>query len=199
MPKTPSGETRAKVYDFVYQRILHGEPPSIREVSDKFGFKSTATARQHLDALVDHGALQRVSGKDRGYRIPGAFVPGMVPIVGRVQAGGLSDAVEFVDGYVAVDGESAETSFALTVSGESMAGREIHDGDIVLVRRGAPVKTGDVVVALVGDEATVKTFHMSNNRVVLKAENADYSDIIPDPNGPDFTIMGRVYEVRRRL
>lgn len=199
MPKTRAGETRAKVYDFVFKRILLGESPSIREVQDEFGFKSTATAREHLDGLVDSGLLEQDFGKDRGYRIPGAFVPGMVPILGRVQAGRLTEAIESADGYVPVRAEFAETSFALTVSGESMAGLEIHDGDIVLVRRGAPIKQGDVVVALIGDEATVKTFRKAKSRIILKAENPDYPDIVPEPGVDEFTILGRVYEVRRRL
>jgi repressor LexA len=199
MPKTPAGETRAKVHEFVCKRILLGEPPSVREVRDEFGFKSTATVREHLDALVDSRVLEQESGKDRGYRIPGAFVPGMVPIVGRVQAGSLTEAIESAEGYVAVRAEFAETSFALTVCGESMAGRGIHDGDIALVRRDAPIKQGDVVVALIGDEATIKTFSKVRNRIVLTAENPDYPDIVPEPGAAEFRILGRVYELRRRL
>lgn len=199
MPKTPAGETRAKVHKFVCQRILLGEPPSVREVRDEFDFKSTATVREHLDALIDAGLLHHEPGKDRGYRIPGAFVPGMIPLLGRVHAGGLTEAVEFADGYVAVDANVAASSFALSVVGESMSGREIHDGDIVIVRSDEPVNQGDVVVALVGDEATVKTFSKRNNRIVLKAENPEYEDIVPDPQGAEFKILGRVVEVRRRL
>ena len=199
MPRTPAGETRAKVYDFVCRRILAGEPPSIREAQEEFGFRSTATVREHLDALVESGALEHESGRDRGYRLPGAFMPAMVPILGRVQAGNLTEAIEFAEGYVPVHPEFAETSFALTVVGESMAGREIHDGDIVLVRRDARIRQGDVVVALVGDEATVKTFKKVKNRIILQAENPDNLDIVPDPGGAEFKILGRVYEVRKRL
>lgn len=199
MPKTPAGETRAKVYDFVCKRILLGEPPSVREVRDEFRFRSTATVREHLDGLVDSGLLEQESGKDRGYRIPGAFVAGLLPILGRVQAGSLTEAIEMAEGYVPVGAQLAETSFALTVRGESMAGREIHDGDIVLVQRDAVIKQGDVVVALVGDEATVKTFRKFKNKIVLEAANPDYPDIVPQPDGPEFRILGRVFEVRRRL
>jgi len=187
------------VHDFVYRRILRGSPPSVREVQEAFGFRSSATARQHLDSLVEAGALEREPGRDRGYRVPGAVVPGVVPILGRVQAGSLSEAIESAEGYVAVGAEVAESTFALIVVGESMAGREIHDGDIVLVRRDEPVRQGDVVVALVGDEATVKTFAKSGPRIVLKAENPDYADIVPASDGPEFRILGRVVEVRRRL
>ena len=199
MPKTPPGETRAKVHDFVCRRILAGAPPSVREVQDEFGFKSTATVREHLDALVDAGVLEQDLRRDRGYRIPGAFAAGIVPILGRVQAGSLAAAIELADGYVAVPAGLAATSFALTVVGESMAGREIHDGDIVLVERDARIKSGDVVVALLGDEATIKTYIKRANRVVLRAENPAYADIVPDPTGPECRILGRVFEVRRRL
>ena len=98
MPKTPAGETRAKVHDFVCKCILLGVPPSVREVRDHFGFKSTATAREHLDALVSARVLEQDPGKDRGYRIPGGFVPGMVPILGHVHAGLLSEAIEIAEG-----------------------------------------------------------------------------------------------------
>jgi len=199
MLKTPPGETRAKLHDFVCRRILLGEPPSVREVQVEFGFKSTATAREHLSGLIDSGILEHEPGKDRGYRIPGAFVPGLIPILGRVQAGSLTEAIELADGYIPVRAEMAETSFALIVSGESMSGREIHAGDTVLVQRDVPIKQGDVVVALIGDEATIKTFNKVKNRIVLKAENPDYSDVIPDPAGPELKILGRVYEVRRQL
>lgn len=199
MPRTPAGETRAKVHDFVCRRILHGHPPSVREVQEAFGFKSSATGREHLDALVESGHLEQEPGRDRGYRIPGAFVPGLVPILGRVQAGSLTEAVEFADGYVPVEAGRAASSFALVVRGESMSGREIHDGDIVLVAHDATIKTGDVVVAMIGEEATVKTFTRHENRVVLRAENPDYEDIVPAADGPEFRILGRVFEVRRQL
>ena len=199
MPRTPSGETRAKIHDYVCQRILHGSPPSVREVQQRFGFKSTATVRQHLEALVDSGALEQESGKDRGYRVPGAFTPGVVPILGQVRAGCLAEAIELADGYVAVQTERAQTSFALRVVGESMSGIGIHEGDIVLVDSATPVKPGDIVVARVGDDATIKTFRPQKNRIILQAENPEFQDIELKPSVSDFEILGRVYEVRREL
>ena len=188
-----------RLRDFVLGRILGGTPPSVREVQDHFGFRSTATVREHLEALVEAGELEQESGRDRGYRIPGAFLPGMVPILGRVQAGALNAALENAEGYVAVRAERAQRSFALRVVGESMAGREIHDGDIVLVDRDARISPGDIVVALIDDEATIKTFRKQGRRIVLEAANPAFSDILPDPGNPDFRILGRVFEVRREL
>ncbi len=199
MPKSPAGKTRAAVREFVCQRILLGEPPSVREIQEKFGFRSTATAREHLNALIETGALEHEPGRDRGYRIPGAFMPGLAPILGRVQAGSLTEAIEVAEGYVPVRADEADEVFALKVVGESMAGREIHEGDVVLVRPGASIRQGDVVVALVGEEATVKTYTRRDNQIVLMAENPDYPDIVPARDGPEFRIVGRVFEVRRQL
>ena len=199
MAKSLPGATRAKIHDFVCRRILAGTPPSVREVQDEFGFKSTATVREHLDALVAAGALAQDPGRDRGYRIPGAFVPAMAPVLGRVRAGVPHAAIEFAEGYVPVRAERAATTFALRVVGESMSGRAIHDGDIVLVDRQAAVRSGDVVVALIGDEATIKTYTVVGKRVILKAENPDYADVIPAPTDSSFAVLGRVYEVRRSL
>ena len=199
MPRTPPGATRARILEFVSRRLLGGAPPSVREVQEHFGFRSTATVREHLDALVAEGALEQDSGRDRGWRLPGAHAVGRVPLVGRVRAGSLSEAVELADGYVPVDARDAEDAFALRVIGESMAGREIHDGDLVLVRRNATVRDGDVVVALIGEEATLKTYRKRGRQVIFEAANPDYADIVPDTRGPDVRILGRVYEVRRCL
>lgn len=199
MPKTPPGATRARIRDFVLTRVLAGAPPSVREVQEAFGFRSTATVREHLDALVAGGELDQESGRDRGYRLPGGFQPGLVPILGRVHAGALHEALADAQGYVAVPAERAARCFALRVAGESMAGREIHDGDIVLVERHAPLRSGDIVVALIGDEATLKTYRRVGRRVVLEAANPAYADIEPDADGAEFSILGRVIEVRRAL
>lgn len=199
MPKTPPGETRGKVLHFVRRRLLLGRPPSIREVQEEFGFRSSATARQHLDALVELGALLHDVGQDRGYRLPGVDIAGQIPILGHVQAGALNHAVETADGYVPVDARYVESCFALTVRGESMSGREIHDGDVVLVERDVPIRSGDVVVALVGEEATIKTYRKNGSTIILEAENPDYDNIIPSAQGPEFRLLGRVFEVRKRL
>ena len=105
-PKTPPGQTRAQIFRFVRERLLKGLPPTVREVQRAFGFRSVQTAREHLETLVAEGKLDKEPGKARGYRLPeesgGSFA--LVPLLGRVQAGALTTAVEDPDGYVPVQG-----------------------------------------------------------------------------------------------
>ena len=106
MGRTPTGETRRKVYEFVRDRLLAGQPPTVREVQDAFGFRAVQTARQHLERLVEDGRLVADRHKARGYRLPGAGREPrtvLVPMLGRVQAGALAEAVEDPDGYLPVD------------------------------------------------------------------------------------------------
>ena len=140
MGRTPTGETRRKVFEFVRDRLLAGQPPTIREVQDAFGFRAVQTARQHLERLVEDGRLVAGRHKARGYRLPGAAREPrivLVPMLGRVPAGALDEAIEDPDGYLPVDarGASAGDLFALRVRGESMTGVGILPGDLVIVRR----------------------------------------------------------------
>ncbi len=199
MARTIRGVTRTKILKFMRARIRAGMSPSIREVQDAFSFRSTATVREHLAALVAAGTLAQEPGRDRGFRLPGAKPPVLIPILGRVQAGPLTEALEDPLGYIPAESALIDQAFALRVSGESMRGREIHDGDTVLVYRNALIRHGDIVVARIGDEATLKTYQIRSGRVVLKAENPDFPDIIPVMDDLTFEILGRVFEVRRSL
>ena len=203
MPRTSPGRTRQQVYEFMRRRLVAGQPPSTREVQQHFGFKAVQSARQHLEALVAEGRLAKEAGRARGYRLPDTVsLPGpvkLVPQLGRVQAGALSEAIEDPDGYILVDDIQDDMEmFALTVRGESMLGAGILPGDTVLVRRQDTAREGDVVVALVGDEATVKRLSLRSGRVELHAENPAFAPIVP-ADGVDFRILGRVVEVRRKL
>src|SRR5512138_2256614 len=136
MPYTPTGETREKILQFVRERILTGRPPTVREVQGAFGFRAVETARRHLENLVAEGRLGREAGKSRGYRLPEA--PGLlyIPLLGRVQAGALTTAVEEPEGYIPVSFRQGQAGlFALRVRGESMTGAGILAGDIAVVRR----------------------------------------------------------------
>lgn len=200
MGRTPPGETREKIFAFVRARLLAGDPPTVREVQDAFGFRAVESARAHLEALVEEGRLEVVRGQARGYRLPGApeEPAKLVPLLGRVAAGNLRLAVEDPDGYVTVRHRGGGTQlFALRVEGESMIGAGILPGDIVIVRQQPRARTGDIVVALVEDEATVKRLRMQRNRIELLPENPAFSPIVPDPKS--VRILGKVIEVRRKL
>ena len=202
MGRTPTGETRRKVFEFVRDRLLAGQPPTIREVQDAFGFRAVQTARQHLERLVEDGRLVAGRHKARGYRLAGAAREPrivLVPMLGRVPAGALDEAIEDPAGYLPVDarGASAGDLFALRVRGESMTGVGILPGDLVIVRRQPAAANGDIVVALVENDATVKTFRARGRRVELRPENPAFDPIVLDAEA--VAILGKVIEVRRIL
>jgi repressor LexA len=201
-------------------RLLDGRPPTLREVRDAMGFRAVESARAHLAALVEEGRLAQRPGKARGYTLPESSgqggVPRLVPLLGRVPAGPLDLAIEEVEAYLPSRSGSNDELFALRVRGDSMRDAGIMDGDLVIVRRQPTASSGSIVVALVGDEATVKTLHIRNGtgtedgpdaaggtpagsrgRIELRPENPDYEPIVPDPD--ELQILGKVIEVRRYL
>lgn len=210
---TPRGPIRGQVLAFVREQLAAGSPPTVREVQQAFGFKAVQSARQHLEALVAEGRLAKAPGRSRGYRLPAVSGPAptirLVPRLGRVQAGALREAIEDPDhwdpeGWLAIE-ESApgEELFALTVRGESMTGAGILPGDTVIVRRQDTARDGEIVVALVRDEATVKRLKLRDGRLELWPENPAFAPLVfaPIALAPDteIRILGRVVEVRRRL
>jgi repressor LexA len=199
MGKTPAGETRERIYQFVRGRLLRGLPPTVREVQEAFGFRAVQTAREHLEALVAEGRLEKRSSRSRSYRLPGteAVPTVLVPLLGRVQAGDLSTAVEDLEGYIPYESSTGEELFALHVRGDSMSGAGILDGDIVVVRRQVFANPGEIVVALVDDEATVKRFRVRRGRAELHPENPAYEPIVP-PRG-EMKLLGKVIELRRTI
>jgi repressor LexA len=201
MGRTPPGQTREQVFRLARDRILAGRPPTVREVQEAFGFRSVQTAREHLELLVAEGRLTKEGGKSRGYglpQIPGMLPTVMVPLLGRVQAGALTAAVEDLEGYIPLQTRRAPGNlFGLRVRGESMLGVGILPNDIVIVRRQSSADTGDIVVALVDDEATVKRLKVRRKRIELHPENPDFEVIIPDPR--NVLLLGKVIEVRRQL
>ncbi len=199
MAYTKPGLTRNRIYQYVRQRLLDGEPPTVREVQAAFHMRAVQSAKSHLDALVKEGRLIKATGKSRGYRLPDVTQPNrLAPIIGRVPAGPFNMAVQEIEGYVPVRHHSTEqTIFGLRVSGDSMIDAGILPGDIVLVRAGAEVYHGDIVVAMIDDEATVKEFRRIGNRIHLRPHNDAYPILSPQPE--DLTIIGKVIEVRRHL
>jgi repressor LexA len=201
MPRTPAGETRDSVYRFVCERLMAGQPPTLREVQNQFGFRAVETAREHMQGLVSAGRLAKDPGRSRGYRLPeraGSLPTRLVPMLGRVQAGALTTAVEELEAWVPVQTRhSGDALFALRVRGESMLGAGILPGDIVIVRKDAPAANGDIVVALVDDEATIKRLRRtSGGRIELHPENSEFSVIVR--HASEVMLLGKVIEVRRQ-
>jgi repressor LexA len=199
----PRGTIRAEVLAFVRERLAAGSPPTVREVQQAFGFKAVESARRHLEALVAEGRLAKSPGRSRGYRLPaaGGATPQvrLVPKLGRVQAGALREAIEDPDGWLAFEGPDGDDGmFALTVQGESMTGAGILPGDVVIVRRQDTARDGEIVVAQVRDEATVKRLRLREGQLVLQPENPAFAPIVFAPE-TEIRILGRVVEVRRRL
>lgn len=200
MAYTPPGETREKVWRHIRDQLLAGQPPTVREVQRHFRFRSVESARSHLEALVAEGRLAKEEGKARGYRLPGpaASPKVLVPLLGRVAAGGLQEAIEDPQGYLPIESRrAADELLALNVEGESMVGAGILPGDVVIVRRQPTAEPGEIVVALVDGEATVKRLVRRREQWVLMPENPAYTPIVPPQR--DLRIIGKVVEVRRYL
>lgn len=201
-PYTPEGSTRDKVYRFVREQLEAGRSPTLREVQQAMGFRAVETARQHLVRLVEEKRLRKDPGA-RGYALPArdAVQSISVPLLGRVPAGGLEEAIEDYAWSLPVDVSSSmqrDALFALRVEGESMRDAGILPGDLVVVQMQPTARSGEIVVAMVDDEATIKTLRRVGRRVELHPENPEYQPIVPRPE-QEFRILGRVIEVRRHL
>jgi len=200
MGRTPAGQTRERIYRFMREQLMGGLSPTVREVQERFGFKAVQTAREHLERLVEVGRLDKRAGagRARGYCLPGRGAPlTMVPVLGRVPAGPVDLAVEDLEGYVPVEGHDDEELFGLRVHGDSMRDLGILDGDLAIVRKQSTARSGEVVVALIGEEATVKTLSRRGRRIELLPANSAYRPIVPEPH--EFSLLGKVIEIRRTL
>jgi repressor LexA len=184
---------------------VRGYPPSFREIGRQFGIKSTNGVKVHLDALERKGYITRGARVARGIEMnldaKAAGSVRQVPIIGRVAAGVPILAEQNLDGYLAVDTTfvQADGVFALTVSGDSMKDAGIYNGDYVLGKPVAQYFPGDVIVAIIGDEATVKRYYPEGDRVRLEPANSSYGPIIVEKGLYDFRIAGKVIAVMRRM
>ena len=186
-----------RIYDFLASYIQsRGYPPSVREIGEAVGLKSPSTVHFHLKHLEEAGVIEKGAGKGRAITLTAPPVPeDKVPIVGNVAAGSPILAEECIEDYLTFDtaGRSGEY-FALRVRGESMLGAGILPGDLVVVRRQETANNGEIVVAMIEDEATVKRLSRKNGRTWLLPENDDYSPI----DGTYAQILGKVAAVVRR-
>ena len=193
-----------QVYDFISDAILErGSAPTIREIGERFAIQSTNGVRSILTALIKKGYLRKTPNVSRGLELTSRRRGTVrhLPLVGSVPAGMPLLAEENVEGSIAVDVSFApsDDTFTLRVVGESMIGAGIADGDFVLVRRQQSAEPGDIVVAVIGDEATVKRFFPEPDRVRLEPENDAFGPIIVEYDTPGFYIAGKVVGLLRRI
>ena len=179
-----------RVLDFIEAELHAGKPiPTLREIAAKFGFGSHRAAACHLEALKRKGFVQSESGKARSLRVVSplaklcSFIVD-IPIFGTIPAGFASDRDQQPDGCVSVDVATigfkpTRNTFALRVTGDSMIGRHILDGDVVVLEHGPEPRNGQIVAALIDRESTLKTYVLKGGKPYLRAENPKYPDLIP--------------------
>ena len=191
----PLTKSQQKIYDFLKDRSQYGIPPSVREICAATGLKSTSTVHAHLKALENLGYISRDAGLNRAIHIEGCEQTAQVPILGKVTAGLPILAVEEMQGYLPITAsqQRGRELFALTVQGESMKNAGILDGDYVVVERTPTARDGDIVVALIEDEATVKRLYRETDCVRLQPENDAFEPIY----AKEVIILGKVISVVR--
>lgn len=188
-------ETQKRVFDFIKRVISErGIAPSVREIGAAVGLKSTSTVQYNLNALEMAGYIVRDPNLKRTIRLAGMGTNTVqVPLLGTVTAGVPILATEQIEEYIPVSLKKLGSYFALHVRGDSMINAHILDGDIVIVEQTAVAENGDIVVALIEDEATVKRFYKENGHFRLQPENDEYEPIIVD----ELALLGKVAAVIR--
>lgn len=175
--------SQRSILEFLEERFANGEaPPTYREICRRFGYRSPKAAADHVAALEKKGFLIREKGCARGLRLVRSTSG--IPLLGRIVAGLPSEALPEVEQRLPIDPTSfgireRSKAFAVRVTGDSMIGRKIFDGDIVLLERGPIPRNGDIVAALIDNESTLKTLVRKEGRTWLQAENPLYPDLIP--------------------
>ena len=200
-----------QILDLIQSAIARtGAPPTRAEIANELGFKSANAAEEHLQALARKGVIELVSGTSRGIRLKSDTLrsinesrikqfslplPGLaqlaLPLVGRVAAGSPILAQEHVDQTYYVENSlfQRQPDYLLKVRGMSMRDAGIMEGDLLAVQSTREARNGQIVVARIGDEVTVKRFHRHGNQIELHAENPDYATIVVNPGEP-FAIEG---------
>ena len=191
----PLTKSQQKVYDYIRECAQESRIPSVREVCAATGLKSTSTVHLHLKTLEERGLIERDKGLNRSIRLSGSKKSVQIPILGRVTAGVPILAVEDIEGYVPVSENvrRGRELFALKVCGESMINAGILDGDVAIVHRTPVAENGDIVVALIGEEATVKRFFKENGGFRLQPENDAFDPIIVD----EVVLLGKLVAIYR--
>lgn len=197
-PLTPRQQ---QIFDLIREKISDtGMPPTRAEIAAFFGFKSANAAEEHLKALAKKGYIEMLPGTSRGIRLAQEFIAeDGLPLIGRVAAGEPILAQEHVEQHYKVDGNlfHPPADYLLRVNGESMKDIGIMDGDLLAVHQTTDVQNGQVIVARVEDDVTVKRFKREGNVVYLHAENEDFAPIKVDLKSQQFNVEGLAVGVIR--
>lgn len=195
-----------QVLDFIrsFQKE-RGAPPSFREIALQLGFKSLNTVQQHLRLICQKGHIRLNPGKARGIDVYADAEhqkkqdQKQVPLIGTVAAGQPLFAIENISDYITLDRTLFHDQglFTLRVKGDSMQGIGVLDGDYVVVRQQSQVDSGEVVVVIIGEEATLKRYLVEKGQIVLRAENPDFQDILI-PSGQKAWIAGKMVGLIRK-
>ena len=191
MSRQQLNQKQALVYSYLKKTIANSLPPTVREICEATGIRSTSTVHSALSRLEEEGYIIRDARSSRSIRLSGTEDSAMVPLIGKVTAGQPILAVEEIESYIPypTSSERSESLFALRVSGLSMRDAGILDGDIIVADKDLGSTNGDIVVAMIEDEATVKRFVIENGKKpYLLPENPDFDPIYPEK----MEILGRV-------
>jgi repressor LexA len=172
-----------------------GMPPTRAEIASALGFSTPSSAEDHLQALAKKGVLDIVPGAARGIRLrdrPGVPLQGTLPLIGRVAAGSPILAAQHVEAHYRVDPAlfAPRADYLLRVHGDSMRDAGVHDGDLLAVHRTGEARSGQIVVARLDEDVTVKRFRRRGRDIMLMPENRDFAPIIVDPSTSSFSIEG---------
>ncbi len=191
----PLSKSQQKILEYLRECSENSRVPSVREICDYTGLRSTSTVHHHLKSLEEKGLIIREHGVNRCIQIAGEEKSVSVPVVGKVAAGIPITAIQDIEFYIPVPEHlrRGRELFALRVQGESMKNIGILDGDIVIVHRTPVAENGEIVVAMVEDSATVKRFYKENGHFRLQPENDDFEPIIVD----EVVLLGKVVSLAR--
>ncbi len=202
----PLTDEQSRVFQFIIDyHHDYGMPPTVREITEGLGYKSPNNTRQHLRLIEQKGYLRLLNNRARGIEILVESKKEVeqevynAPIIGAVAAGKPLTAIENIDGYITLDKSifKGDGLFTLRVRGDSMIDIGVLDGDFVVVRQQSTAKNNDIVVAIMDGEATLKRYLREPDRVILRAENEAYQDIVI-PADRDLVIAGKMVGVMRK-
>lgn len=194
MSKAPLTEKQLKVYRFLVSRLNSGLPPTVREICAETGIRSTSTVHAILNVLEEESYIIRDAKFSRAIRLGTDFDSAMVPLVGKITAGKPILAIEEIEDYIPYPSKDSDGLFALRVSGLSMRDAGILDGDIIIADKNASCRSGDIVIGMDGDDATVKRLLIKDGQIIFMPENPDFLPIYPE----EPHVIGKVIGCFRR-